>query len=144
MMTDKLWPYEDIVNRSRPVVEDHPVMSMHDRAAQFSPFAALKGYEDAVLETGRVTDAFAEMDEQHLSELNMTLNWIAQHLPEHPDVELTVFTPDARKDGGQYETVRGSVREIREESRQLILTDKTVIALDRIAEINILQKPEAE
>ena len=42
--------YSDILNLPHPVSEKHPRMSLYDRAAQFSPFAALTGYDAAIEE----------------------------------------------------------------------------------------------
>ena len=93
--------YDDIIRLSRPVSEKHPRMSMTDRAAQFSPFAALTGYDAAVQETARRTDARIELDEDAKEEIDRRLR---QLQPGEP-VTVTYFRPDDRKAGGAYLTV---------------------------------------
>ena len=93
--------YDDIIRLSRPVSEKHPRMSMTDRAAQFSPFAALTGYDAAVQETARRTDARIELDEDAKEEIDRRLRELQ---PGEP-VTVTYFRPDDRKVGGAYLTV---------------------------------------
>ena len=89
--------YDDIIDLPHHVSETHPPMSRADRAAQFSPFAALTGYDAAVRETARVTERRIELDEGVKAELNARLNCILEHLSEHPQVSLTYFVQDERK-----------------------------------------------
>ena len=88
--------YDDIINLNRPQYIDLPPMSMHDRAAQFSPFAALVGYEDAVEETARLTDARREMLEDEIAELNRQLAELTERLSERPKIRVTYFIPDKK------------------------------------------------
>lgn len=130
--------YDDIINLSRPVSRRHSPMSLYDRAAQFSPFAALTGYDAVIEETGRLTDAQAGLDEGGKALLDEKLQLLREHLPENPAVQLTVFRPDARKSGGAYETVRGNVKKIDPIARCLVLTSGEAIPIDRIYGIEIL------
>jgi hypothetical protein len=87
-------------------------MSRQDRAAQFSPFAALTGYEAVIAETGRLTDQITELDECRKAELNDRLCRIAENLDAHPWVSLTYFRDDDRKDGGAYLCASGRVKKL--------------------------------
>ncbi len=127
--------YDDIINLPRPVSKKHSPMSNYDRAAQFSPFAALTGYDAVIDETGRLTETQIELDEGGKALLDEKLRVIREHLPGEPRVKLTVFRPDQRKQGGAYETVSGRVKKIDQVSRLLVMTDGRVIPLDRIYEI---------
>ena len=127
--------YSDIINLPHHQSKVHPQMSMHDRAAQFSPFAALTGYEDAVKETARTTEARIELDEQERRELNQRLNDLIAHLAEHPVATITYFVPDERKDGGEYVTVTGVVKKYRADERQLVMSDGGVIRVEDIYEV---------
>lgn len=128
--------YDDIINLSRPVSCKHPRMPVSDRAAQFSPFAALTGYEDAIKETGRVTDDRHELSEEAKTILDEKLHIIMNTDEEIPILEITYFVDDKRKHGGSYVTVAGRIREIDEYKRVVILEDKTIIPIDDIFEIN--------
>ena len=107
MMTDN---YDDIKHLTRPQYDDLHPMSMHDRAAQFSPFAALVGYDDAVSETARLTDSKAELTEDEMFELNANLNCLLDSLDEQPQISVTYFVPDEKKSGGKYVEKVGVVR----------------------------------
>ena len=91
--------YDDIIHLPHHVSQNHPQMSMHDRAAQFAPFAALTGYEAAVRETARLTAEKRELDAQEAEELNRRLTELAARLPDHPEVTVEYFVPDDRKAG---------------------------------------------
>lgn len=92
--------YEDIINLPHHVSTKRPQMSMLDRAAQFSPFAALTGYDAAIKETGRLTDEKIEMDEASLNMLNMKFQLLVEALGDEHEVSFTYFKPDERKAGG--------------------------------------------
>lgn len=122
--------YEDILNLSRPQYPDHPTMSIHDRAAQFSPFAALVGYDDAVAETARLTDRRREISEEELRELNETIASLSECISERPLVTVDHFIPDAKKEGGRYEKKTGNLRTIDTYHREVVFTDGEKISLD--------------
>lgn len=124
--------YDDIINLPRHVSPKRSPMSNYDRAAQFSPFAALTGYDAVIAETGRLTDTQAELDEGGKALLDEKLRLIREHLPENPLVTLTVFRPDARKSGGSYEKITGHVKKLDPVTRCLVLTDGEVVPIDRI------------
>ena len=112
--------YDDIINKSRPYYPDHPPMSAHDRAAQFSPFAALVGYDEAVAETVRLTDKRREMSEEEISELNVMLNELKIRLSSRPLVTVHYFLEDGRKEGGSYRNRTGRVRTIDEYNNLIV------------------------
>lgn len=128
--------YHDIIHLPHHVSPTRAPMSMEDRAAQFSPFAALTGYDEAVDETGRLTSRRIEPDEDLLVRMSESLQFIAAHLPEQPQVTLTYFVPDARKAGGSYTTLTGHVKKLDEISRTMTFSDGTTISLDDIVSIS--------
>ena len=86
-------PYDDIIRLPHHISAVRPQMPMADRAAQFSPFAALTGFDDAIGETGRLTDERIEMDEDARNILNMKLLVLIDHLNDRPEVTFTCFRP---------------------------------------------------
>lgn len=122
--------YEDIMNLRRPQYPDHPPMSIHDRAAQFSPFAALVGYDDAVAETARLTDRRREISEEELRELNESIASLSECIATRPLVTVDYFIPDARKEGGRYEKKTGNLRTIDTYHREVVFVDGEKISLD--------------
>lgn len=124
--------YEDIIYLPHHVSSKRPQMSMSDRAAQFSPFAALTGYDDAIQETGRLTEQKIELDEETLEKLDERFQILQEHLCEQPEVRFTYFKPDERKAGGAYLTVSGVVRKIKLYEREILLQDGTIIPVDDI------------
>ncbi|MCD7861119.1 MAG: YolD-like family protein [Oscillospiraceae bacterium] len=128
--------YEDIINLPHHQSETRPHMPNSERAAMFSPFAALSGYGDAITETARLTDRRIELSEDEIQTLNEVLTLIHAHLAERPEVTVTYFVPDLRKDGGAYVTHTGHVKKIDEIEKTLVLTDKTMIPLGDILDIS--------
>lgn len=112
-----------------------PQMPMSDWAAQFSPLAALVGYDAAIKETGRLTDAKVEMQDDALNDLDEKFQVLMDHLKEKPEIKITYFRADERKAGGAYLQVSGVVRKISEFERKLILDDGIEIMLDDIADM---------
>mgnify|MGYP006909771128 CR=1 FL=1 len=128
------------MNLPHHVSPTRPQMPISDRAAQFSPFAALTGYDAAIEETQRLTDEEITLDETAVAKINEQLSEIAQHLSERwqvtidaePEVEITYFVPDERKSGGAYRTVSGVVKKADEFARRLTLTNGTVIPMEDV------------
>lgn len=129
--------YDDLLDLPHPVSQRHPHMSAHDRAAQFSPFAALTGHSAAMEETARLTDQKLEPSEIQLEELNANLSALQARIREKPAVQITYFMPDARKSGGEYLTVYARVRRVDEGAQTLILMDDTRIPLDDILTLTL-------
>ena len=115
--------YDDIINLSRPQYHDLPPMSIHDRSAQFSPFAALVGYDAAVEETARLTDSRREMEEDEINELNRQLSELNKRLSERPRIRVTYFIRDRKKEGGRYASKIGNARTIDQAENRIVFTD---------------------
>ena len=130
--------YDDIKHLTRPQYDDFPPMSMSDRAAQFSPFAALVGYDAAVDETARLTDSRAELSEDEIEALNEGLNRLLDMLGEQPVVRVTYFIPDERKSGGRYADKVGTVRIYDSYFNELVFTDDLRIAVADMYAVEIL------
>ena len=130
--------YSDIIDLPHHVSLVRPQMSMMDRAAQFSPFAALTGYDAAIRETGRLTDQRIEPDESVLAVLNMKFQILISRLLKHPEVSFTYFRQDMKKSGGKYVTVSGIVKKFLEEENTLILLDGTKIP---VRDIIVMEGP---
>jgi len=127
--------YDDIINLPHHVSKTHPQMSMRDRAAQFSPFAAFTGYEDAIDETGRLTAARRELSELEQTDLNAKLVFLAAHLKEEPEVSIEYFVPDERKAGGSYQAIVGAVRRISLPEHLMIMSSEETIRINDIVGI---------
>lgn len=136
--TDPEIVYADIFRLPHHVSNRHPRMSMHDRAAQFSPYAALTGYNDMISEEARQTDNRIELGEEDLKVLNRKLDRIGKMLGEgkRPEMTVTYFIPDPFKPGGRYETVTEKIRKI-DTAEQKIILDRKVTAGGAYMEILI-------
>ncbi len=127
--------YDDIIHLPHHVSTRHPQMTAADRAAQFSPFAALTGYEAAIAETARLTERKPELDENKKEELDIKLQMIREHLSMKPEAAITYFVPDSRKAGGSYLQVSGIVKKVDEREHLIIMEDGTSIPFHEIYEI---------
>ena len=127
--------YRDIYNRPHHVSSKRPQMSRLNRAAQFSPFAALTGYDDLVAESARVTDEKHELGEYELEQLNSRIQYLRDHLSEEPEVNITYFQADERKAGGSYIVFTGTVKKIDEYSKSLLLSNGKTILFEDICSI---------
>ena len=127
--------YEDILHLSRPVSPRHAKMSLMGRAAQFSSFAALTGYEDVIKETGRLTDRCSELDESTIENLDRQLHSLSARIQCYPAVSVTYFLPDKRKEGGSYQTKTGRLKAIDLISHLLLFDDRTEIPINSIIQI---------
>lgn len=121
--------YEDIINLPHHVSERHARMSMLDRAAQFSPFAALTGYDAAIEETARLTDTKIELDESEKAVLNQRL---CEALECGEPVRITYFLPDERKVGGAYVCITGKVKKLDTLTGSIVTENGTSIMLEDI------------
>ena len=127
--------YEKIIRLPHKQSDTRKHMSLHDRAAQFAPFAALTGYEASIGEEARLTSRRLDLDEYEIERLDRKLRLIAEHLGEMR-VAITYFVPDARKSGGRYVTKTGEVIKIDEYQKTVIMNDRTVIPIEEIININ--------
>lgn len=124
--------YDDILHLPHPTSSKHPRMPLSDRAAIFSPFAALSGHGAAIAETARVTEQKMDLDEDTKAELDRRQAILMEHIGERPEIFVTWFQPDSRKEGGAYLTTAGQLKRLDEVQRVLILTDGTKIPLDEV------------
>jgi len=129
--------YDDIINLPHHVSPTRKRMSMHDRAAQFAPFAALVGYDDAVAETARLTETRPELDEQEQRAINERLAYIADHIHEQPEVRIKYFVPDEHKSGGAIVGISGKVEKISATDGTIVMTDGCKIRLSDIVDLSI-------
>lgn len=134
-MDELIDDYHDLLDRPHPVSTRHPQMSMLNRAAQFAPFAALNGYEDAIDETGRPTESPIELSGEEAAVLSRRLSRLVAQLPTPRPVRIRHFVADTRKAGGHYVTTRAIVRKYDEYERSLVLEDKRRIPIDTIISV---------
>lgn len=128
-------PYEDIINLPHHVSPTRPRMSMADRAAQFSPFAALSGYGDAVRETARLTGQRIELDESAKAALDEKLRLLAEVIEDRPEAAITYFLPDRKKAGGEYVTTTGQVKKVDAVAQELVMANGRIIPIADIIEV---------
>ena len=127
--------YDDIIQLPHHVSLTRPQMPMQDRAAQFSPFAALTGYDAAVKETARLTDKKIELDEEALTFLNRKYQILVDRLDERSEVIITYFKPDAKKSGGAYVEIAGAVKKVDDFERIIVMMDGTKLPMDDVLDI---------
>lgn len=158
---DRWQDYSDLFLLPHKVSENHPQMSIHDRAAQFSPFAALTGFEGAIEETSRLTDDRAELEEDKKALLDEKINIIREQIkhpveqmrqtveqteterieseqrePQRIEIEVTFFCPDGKKEGGKYTTIKGFLKKLDEYDRILILESGERIPIGEITDLS--------
>lgn len=131
-MTDS---YDDIINMPHHVSTSHPHMPVHDRAAQFSPFAVLTGHNEAVKETARLTEEPKELDENAKAALDLRLRILQEQVNEHPEITIIYYRPDGKKAGGSYITADGCLRKIDSFQHTVTMQNGTVIPIDEIIDI---------
>lgn len=146
-MTKDIMKYADIINLPHHQSRKHPHMPVEDRAAQFSPFAALTGHDAAIKETARLTDRKIELDEYEIAALDEKLQRIRAQLEVskdkesggfcNPEITVTYFRPDVRKDGGEYVTITGIVKKIDEYGGCLAMNDGMKIPIQEILELQM-------
>lgn len=128
--------YDDIIDMPHQVSGKRPKMSRSDRAAQFSPFSALVGYDDAVKETERYTDRAIYLDDEKVNEIGKRLSLIKNLGTSGITVRIRYFVPDCKKTGGAYENTEGEIKNIDEIGGYLVMRDGKRIALGAIVDID--------
>ena len=131
-MTQK---YKSIIDLPHHVSSVHPRMSREERAAQFSPFSALTGYDSVIQEAARLTEEKIELSDDKKAELDRKQQFLAEHMNEQPLVTVTYFSPDEKKDGGAYRTVTKNLKRINPIARTFIMTDGQQLSLDQILDL---------
>ena len=124
--------YSKIIDLPHYVSPHRVPMSRHDRAAQFAPFAALSGYSEDIQEAERITDSEFELSEDMLLTLNRKMDILLSHLEEKPEITVTYFLPDPKKEGGKYCKITSRVVDVFKSERTMIFENKNVLSLDSI------------
>lgn len=124
--------YDDIIGLPHHTSAKHPRMSILDRAAQFAPFSALSGYGAALAETARLTERRINLTEEELLELDYKQQILMANIDKQPEITVTWFCPDERKEGGEYITTTGKLKRIDKVRRVVVLVDGTEISMDDI------------
>lgn len=127
--------YDDIINLPHHVSKKHPRMSLEARSAQFAPFAALTGYDEVITETARLTNQRIEINEELKEVLDEKLQIIKKNIHTKPNITVTYFVPDSKKDGGKYLTVTGKVVKIDDYKQKIVLEKNIEISISEIIEI---------
>lgn len=127
--------YDDIINMPHHVSKKHPQMPLLDRAAQFSPFAALTGHAAAISETARITEERMTLDENNIETLDRKLRFLKEKLADKPIVDLSYFNPDEKKKGGSYVTITGVVKKIDEYEHNIFLDNGLCISINDLVKI---------
>ncbi len=136
-MSGRKDPYEGLYGLPHHVSPVHPPMPLSDRAAQFSPFAALTGFGAVITETARPTRERVELDENRKAELDRTLRELAGRAGEGVRVSVRYFRPDGRKSGGAIVTASGPVKKLDEFNRRLLLADGRAIPVDELLDLSL-------
>lgn len=131
--------YSDIINLPHHVSKKHKEMSPYQRAAQFAPFAALTGYEDAIKETSRLTDKKIDLPDDKKEEINNILKYINENISTNQQVSCTYFVKDKVKEGGTYKKVVDSIRKIDLVNNEIVFTNRKKIFIDDITEISLIK-----
>lgn len=127
--------YENIINKPHHVSKVHPQISLYARSAQFAPFAALTGYEDAVKETARETQEELEIDDELKSILDAKLQMLIEIKKSNPEISITYFVKDEKKSGGKYVTITGIIKKIDLYEQIITLVDNTVIPIKNVIDL---------
>lgn len=131
--------YDDIINLEHHISKKHKQMSLENRSAQFAPFAALTGYDEAVKETARITDSKIFIDDGIKEIINKTIQQIKNNLNNNIQIKVTYFVPDKLKSGGKYQTKIGIVAKINEYLKIIKLEEGTEIPIEEIIELDIIK-----
>lgn len=126
--------YDDIIGLPHHVSLTRPRMSASDRAAQFSAFAALTGYDTSIKESARLTDARIELDDSQKEEISEKLRLVTGQLDA--EIKITYFLPDTKKTGGKYVLATGTVKKVDEYERMIIMGDGKQIPIDEVIDVD--------
>lgn len=127
-MERKIEDYLDIIDLPHYEPKNHRRMSMENRAAQFSPFAALSGFKEEIIEASRQTNKKIELSEDELEIINYKIEYLINNLNE--EVTITYFIKDLKKDGGKYKTINGYIKKIDEEKRIIQINNEVINIFD--------------
>lgn len=135
--------YDDILHLPRHVSPRRAPMSMRDRAAQFSPFSALTGYDGVIAETGRLTERCVELDGESICQLDRQLQRLLEQIDRQPTVTVTWFEPDKYKTGGSYQVKTGAVKKLDPTGQYLLFTDRTRLPFHALISLELTQEKAA-
>lgn len=127
--------YDDIIHLQHPDSPSHPRMPLRERAAQFSPFAALSGHREALQETARLTDEKIQLDEHAKTILNQKLQQLLAYTADPPEAVITYFEKDLKKQGGCYKTITGTVVKFDTDKHTVVMRNHLEIPADDIIAI---------
>ena len=130
--------YDDIINLPHHVSKNRTHMTNYDRAAQFSPFAALKGYDDEIEEVARLTDEKYLPEGARVEDINEKLLLLKETVRARPLVRIVYFVADEKKSGGAYLTTEARVKKLSECERKIVLENSLIISFDDIYSIQLL------
>ena len=128
--------YDDIINLPHPESKTHPRMSEMNRAAQFAPFAALTGYDDEIVEAGRLTDRQSSLDENKKDILDHKLQLAMED--RNRSISIKYFVPDEKKSGGSYTHLTGTIKKVDAFNKCIVMNEGDVVSLDRIVDIDFV------
>ena len=131
--------YDDIINLPHHTSKKYPRMDRAVRACQFAPFSALTGHEDAVKETARLTDCMVELDEYEVLRINEKLTEIMEKIADCPNILVTYFRPDEKKQGGEYVKITERVKKIDQYDNVLVMADGSKIDINSILDVEVLK-----
>lgn len=126
--------YDDIINLNRPISK-HKHMIIEERSAQFAPFAALVGYDNAVKETARLTENKIELNDEQQDMLNFKLRYLYDNINNKNEVTITHFVKDNKKVGGKYITTTGIIKQIDPVQENIKLNNNVIIYMNDIINI---------
>lgn len=127
--------YDDIIDLPHHVSKTRKLMSLYNRAAQFAPFAALTGYDDAIEETARLTETKVELSDELKNDLNQKINFIKNNIKVHPEITIKYFVRDNKKSGGIYKSLTSIIKKVDDFNKCLIFADNTNVYFDDIISI---------
>lgn len=127
--------YDDIINLPHHVSKTRNPMSLYNRAAQFAPFAALTGYDDAIEETARLTETKVELSDELKNDLNQKINFIKNNIKVHPEITIKYFVRDNKKSGGIYKSLTSIIKKVDDFNKCFIFADNTNVYFDDIISI---------
>ena len=126
--------YDDIILLEHPTSKTHPRMSNYNRAAQFAPFAALVGYEEAIEKSEIHYDVRTELSDDLKEEIEKALQYIASKIKNRPTIEVIYFVK--YKDNlGNYVTYKGKLKKIDVVTRKIIFVNNESIYIKDIYNI---------
>ena len=141
-LEDTMSKYDDIINLPHHVSKDRIPMSMENRAAQFAPFAALTGHNEALEETARLTTPKKLLSDDEMASLTRKLTRVIEQVPGLEEYTFMYFVPDVLKEGGKYVSITDTVKKYDEVTRTITLSDGKVLLIDNILSIRRHGNPD--